>query len=170
MTTTDPERAFVGAVLQLPADAAQKALDLIRDEDIGDPRLRVVVAVARQLVEAGMAPDPVAVLAHARSTGTVTRADAVRNFSLLVSDTYAQCPTPASVRFYAAAVLEEALRRRSTEMAVRIGQAADGESIESLVGLVDGEVQAVRELRARREIVVGNVGRLRLATPPGVSA
>ncbi len=167
--TTDPARAVVGAVLHLPADAAVQVLDLIHDSDLGDPRLRVVAGVARQLVEAGVVPDPVAVVAHARATGTVTKVESIKSFTLLVAELYGGCPTPASARWYAVAVLDQAVRRRCDEMSTRLGQAAEGESLESLLALVDAEARAVREVADRRAVAAGT-SRPRLAAVPGVSA
>ena len=158
--TTDPERALIGAVLNLPADAAVQVLDLINDDDLGDPRLQVVARIARQLAEAGVSPDPPVVFAHARASGTVTRADAIREFSLLLVDLFAEVPTPASARWYAAATLEEALRRRVAEAGARLAQAAQGDSVDSLVELMAAEHEAVREL-ADRQAVADAAPRLR---------
>ncbi len=166
---TDPERALIGAVLHLPASSAVAVLDLVDVDDLAQPRLRVTAGLARQLAEDGTAPDPVAVLAHARATGTVIRAEAIGALSLLLAELYGDCPTPASAGYYAAAVLDEAVRRRCTELSVRIGQAADGESLESLLALVDVEARAVREVADRRAAAAGQA-RPRLAAVPGVSA
>jgi replicative DNA helicase len=148
----DPEAVFIGAVLHLPAADAQQALSLLHADDLADPRLAVIADSARQLAALGIPPDPAAVLAHARAQGTVASADAVRSLSLLLADLWAGCPVPASWRFYAVAVLEEALRRRCTELATRIGQAAERESFASLLELVDVEARAVRELQERRAV------------------
>jgi replicative DNA helicase len=149
--TTDPGRVLVGAALH----GALGVLDVIRDDDLADPRLRVVAGVIRQLAEAGVASDPTTVLAHAQATGTVTGAEAVRGFALLLTELYAGCPTPASARWYAAAALGAAVRRRCQELSTRIGQAAEAESLESLLTLVDAEAKAVRELADRRAAIAG---------------
>lgn len=174
MTTTMPAptdlgRALVGAVEHLPADAAVRVLDLIHDDDLTDPRVRVVAAVARQLAEEGIAPDPAAILAHARATGTVTKADAVQNFALLVAELYAECATPASATFYAVATLQAAIRCRVADAGVRLTQAAEAESHPSLLALVDSERAAVRELADRLAAAAGTA-RPRLAAVPGVGA
>ncbi len=93
MIDLGPEAAFVGAVLHLPADAAVQVLDLVHDSDLEDPRLRVVAGVARQLAQSGVAPDPVAVVAHARASGTVTKVEAIKSFTLVVAELYGGCPT-----------------------------------------------------------------------------
>ncbi len=155
--TTDPARALVGAALH----GAPGVLDLIRDDDLADPRLQVVAGVARELAEAGIAPDPTTVLAHAQATGMVTRADVVCGFALLLAELYGECPTPASAHWYAAAVLDEALRRRCAELSTRIGQAAELESLGSLLALIGTEAAAVRELAARRAAIADAPTRLR---------
>lgn len=154
--TTDPERALLGSVLH----GAPQALEMVHDDDFGDPRLRVVAAIARQLTAAGVPTDPTTVQAHARATGTVTRANAVLEFSMLLIELVAECPMPAAARWYAAATLDGALRRRAAEAGSRLAQAADGESIESLLELVDAEHQAVRQLAERRAAI--DVGEPRL--------
>jgi replicative DNA helicase len=155
--TTDPERALIGAALR----GAAQALDVIHDKDLADRRLRVIAGVIRKLAEAGIPPDPTTVLAQARATGTVTRAEAVQALALLLHELVAECPLPASARFYAVAVLDEAIRRRTAEVGVRLTQAAEGESLESLLALVDREHQAVRELADRRAAAGASPPRLR---------
>lgn len=155
--TTDPGRALVGAALS----GVPQVLELIRDDDLADPRLSVVASVVRQLAEAGAPVDPTTVLAHARATGTVTRADAVQTFALLLHELVAGCPLPASARFYAAAVLDDRIRGRCEEMGARILQASDGGPLDSLLDLVDREHQAVRELAARRAAIASAPARLR---------
>jgi replicative DNA helicase len=155
--TADPARALVGAALH----GAPGVLELIRDDDLADPRLRVVAGVVRQLAEAGATPDPTTVLAHARATGTVTRAAAVQAFALLLHELTTECPVPASARFYAVAVRDEVIRRRCAELAARIGPAAVLESLGSLRALVDAEHRAVRELADRRTALAGAPPRLR---------
>lgn len=155
--TTDVERALVGAVLQ----GATGALDLIEDTDLGDPRLRVVTEVARQLLEAGVTPDPVTVLSHAQATATVTGADEVQAFALLVADLVMACPVVASARWYAVGTLDGALRRRVTEAGARLAQAAEGESLGSMLALVDAEQEAVRKIARRRADAATDAPRLR---------
>ncbi len=155
--TTDPERALIGAALS----GSAQVLDLIRDEDLGSPRLRVVADVIRQLAEASIPPDPTTVLVHARATGTVTGAAAVAEFALLLHELVDGCPVPSSARFYAVGTLDEAIRRRVTEAGIRLAQAADGESLGSLLALVDAEHHAVRELADRRAAVADQPPRLR---------
>lgn len=162
MTDFDPESAFIGAVLHMSAPDALIALDLVRDEDFAEPRLQLVAGLVRQVAEDGVTPDPVTVLAYARANGTVAKPEAIRGLTRLLADVYGGCPTPASGRWYAVGTLDEALRRRCTEMSTRIGQAAKAESLDSLMHLVDTELHAVREVRDRRAAAAGATAPARL--------
>jgi replicative DNA helicase len=145
--TTDAARALLGAAL---LSGATQVLDLLQDGDLADERLRVVAGVIRGMGGSGIPVDATTVLARARSTGTVTRPAAVQGLAVLLAELIGECPNPASARWYAAAVLEDALRRRTAEAGERLIQAAEVESLESLLKLVDREYRAVRELADRR--------------------
>ncbi len=153
-STTDPEVAYVGALLHLPAAAAADAAGLVADDDLADPRLSGILAAVRHLADTGIAPDPTVVFAHLRGTGAITHPDAVRVMSLLLADLYRGCPLPASVRWYAAAVLNEALRRRAAEAGSRIAQAAETASLSVLLEVVNRETRAVINLDHRRAVAV----------------
>lgn len=152
----EPGPAFLGTVLQLPAAVACEALNLVRSVDFTDPRLALIADVCRELATRGVAPEPAAALAHVRAHALVPGVDALRDFTFRLVDLFHGCSEPASWRFYAVAVLEESLRRRCTMVSTRIGQAAEGESIDSLLALVDAEVQAVHAVRDRRSVAIGN--------------
>jgi replicative DNA helicase len=152
----DPEGAFVGAVLHLPAGAAAAALDRVDAGDLADPRLAVILRAATTLARAGIPPDPVSVMALMRADGSVSGEHATHGLTDLLHEAYATCPVPASVTWYAAAVLDEALRRRTVELADRIRQASTG-PLSTLVDLVATEAAAVAELRARRAAITEQV-------------
>ena len=147
-----PASALVGAVLHLPAPGAAAALSLVVDEDLADVQLITIAAVARELAEDGVAPDPTVVLGVVRRRALAT-GEALRRLALRLLEVHANCAVPASARWYAAAVLDEALRRRCTELSTRIAQAAEAESLRSLLALVDAEHQAVKELADRRAAI-----------------
>jgi replicative DNA helicase len=150
LAALDAEAAFVGAVMHQPAPAALDALSLVKSEDFADLWLSVVADACRELAGRGIAPDPTAVLAHIRASAVVTGSDAIRSLSLLLAELYGTVPTPASVRWYRLAVLDGALRRWVEQMAARLGQAAENESIDSLLPLVGREVVAVGDVQQRR--------------------
>jgi replicative DNA helicase len=148
--TLDAEVAFVGSLLHLPARTAADALALVTPEDFGDPQVAVIADVCHRLAASGIDPDPVAVLAYARRHGVLTGVDATRAAALLIAEVYAACPVPAAWRVYAAAVLDESLRRRCTVLATRVGQCAEGGSIDALLALIGTEIAEVRAVHQRR--------------------
>lgn len=153
----DPERAYVGALLWHPAESAAQMAALVEPGDFADPRLRVVLQLVRDVAADGAAPDPVVCMAHARAAGTVSTTHAVKQLTELVAELYGAVPLPASVGFYAAAVLDGSLRRRCAELGERIGQAAETAALADLVALVGLEVGAVYELRNRRAAVLAGL-------------
>jgi replicative DNA helicase len=145
----DPELAFVGSVLHLPSVTAAEALEVIADDDLADPRLRLILGAARRLVADNVAPDGYAVMTVIRRDGMATTGHDVSAVAQVITAAIETCTVPASWRFRAAAVLDEKLRRRSRELSARIGQAANG-PLDTLVALVDAERSAVLELDHRR--------------------
>ncbi len=158
MSVLDPERAFIGALLWLPVESAARAAALVEPGDLADPRLRVVLELVRELAAAGVAPDPVSCMAHARAAGTVGTTHALKGLAELLAELYGAVPLPASVGYYAAAVLDGALRRRCALLGERIGQVAESASLAELVRVVGSEVVAVFELRNRRARVLAGLG------------
>ncbi len=154
----NPESAYIGALLWLEADRAGRAAGLVEPGDLADPRLRVVLGLVRDVVADGAAPDPVVCMAHARATGTVTTTHATKALAELVADLYGGCPLAGSVGFYAAAVLDGALRRRCAVLGMRIAQVAESGSLAELVRVVGAEVLEVFALRNRRARVLTGLG------------
>lgn len=150
MTLVDPERAYIGALLNLPLPRAADAAALVRIDDLGDPQLQVVLEATQQLVADGIAPDPAAVLAHIRADGTVTGPAAVETIALLLLELYQDVAIPMSAPLYARAVLDEAVRRRCLEAGDRIRQAVESCGLEGLVELVQREADAVLALYKHR--------------------
>jgi hypothetical protein len=95
-------------------------------------------------------PCPQAVLAHTRRHGPAAGADGIRVLALLLADLYDSAPVPAGWSYYRAAVVDEALRRRCAEMATRVGQCAEHDSMDTLLELLGTEMTAVRALHQRR--------------------
>lgn len=152
------ERAYIGALLLLPAAPAAAAAALVGPPDLEDPRMRVVMQLVRDVTARGVAPDPVVCLSHARASGAVTTAHAITALAGLLHELYAECPLPASVAYYAVAVLDESLRRRCVELGERIRQAGESASLAELVRVVGAEVHAVVQLRNRRAATLTGLG------------
>ena len=149
-----PEFAYVGAVLLVDLPTSRAALARVRDDDVADRRLRLVLSVARRLVADGVQPDAVKVLVRARLDGDVVIPTAIGDLSMLLIDLVDRVPVPASWGYYAQAILDDALRRRVAEAGARLTQAAEGGSLDSLLELKDREDAAVRELVDRRAIAL----------------
>ncbi|MDQ3455543.1 MAG: hypothetical protein M3513_08820 [Actinomycetota bacterium] len=152
------ERAFLGSLLLMPARSAGRFAGLVEADDLEDPRLRVVHALAAELAAEGVAPDPVAVLARARTRATVTTAHAIREFAELLHTLYAECPLPVCVPYYIAATLDDALRRRCAVLGERIDQAAASSTLADLIRLVGEQVHAVLVLVDRRARTLESLG------------
>lgn len=137
----DAGRATVGALLVLPVRECAALLEVVRDDDPDDPRLRVVLELVRELVAEGRSPDPVAVLAHAQASGRVRRGE-LTAVALLLTELVSvdACPLPAAAEWYAAGLVESSVRRRVSEAVVRLGDAADSSPVEGLVDVVHSEL------------------------------
>jgi replicative DNA helicase len=144
--SVDPENAYVGALLHLPVDQARAAASLVRVDDLGDPQLQVIFTAIGQLIAQGTPADPAATLAHLRAGGVVTGPVAVQAIAQLLIDLHTGVAMPASAPYYARGVLDEALRRRCVEAGTRIAQATERCSLDDLVELAQGEVDAVVDL------------------------
>lgn len=150
MTTVDLGRATVGALLVLPVRECVTLLAVIRDDDPDDPRLRALLKLVRQVVETGRAPDPVTVLAHAQETGALRRGE-MTALALLLTELVSvdACPLPAAAGWYAAALVESAVRRRLTETADRLRTVADSSPREGLGYVVHAEMRDLVDACAR---------------------
>ncbi|MBN3459769.1 hypothetical protein JNN96_37695 [Mycobacterium sp. DSM 3803] len=125
----EPEHQLIGALLWLPASRARAILELVPDTAIWRPRARWAYQLIRTLVDAGHDPNPVVVLAAAR---TQTSADAqptrerVKELSLYLFDAYQQVIAPSTaVGDYAREVLDAAYRRAFRENGIRMQELAE---------------------------------------------
>lgn len=140
----DPsERAFVGALLHLPAQQVVPLIGFVQHDDLDDPRLRVIYRLAGQLAVKGTRPDPAAVHGLARSSGAVMNADLPALTGLLV-DLLTEVPIPQAATAYARSVVEASVRRRVTMAATRLSQAAEGSDVDTLAHLVADEAYALQ--------------------------
>ncbi|MCF6745105.1 hypothetical protein E9529_12600 [Blastococcus sp. KM273128] len=148
------EEAAIGCALWLPVDQAATIVALLPESDIASPNVRLVRRCIVELSDAGVTPDPAAVLAHATSRQHVVGARRIGNLTRTLWRLYDHRATvPASWRYYVAQTLEQAWRRRTTEMAVRLAQVADHASAEELARLTRAEQAAVDAVRARRHAI-----------------
>ena len=147
----DPDRVFIGACLHLPAENVVALARLVEPDDLADAQLRVVYGIAADLARTGRRPDPPLVLSEAQDSGAVVGAHRLQTLALLLLALNECVPVPASASHYAAAVLDNALRRRVVQMATRVRQSADESSTVDMLDLVAAENKAVTVVARRRD-------------------
>ncbi|MGH3968893.1 MAG: DnaB-like helicase N-terminal domain-containing protein [Mycobacterium sp.] len=103
----DAETVFVGCLLWSAPDAAAAVLELVVDDDLASPALAEVVGTVRQLAQAGRPCDAQAAMDQLGRHGAVRRETA-----LAVMTATTAGAVPQAARFYGAAVVAKALRRK----------------------------------------------------------
>lgn len=147
LTNTLAEQAVLGCLLQANLQMALTLLGRLCEDDFADPRHRAVLAAARLTVTDGTPPDPVTVLARMREQG-----HALYDLSTAgpyMVDLMRAAPTLGSATHYATAVVEDSYRRRVQQAGVRLIQAAETASWETLNEVLLTEDLAVHAARAR---------------------
>jgi replicative DNA helicase len=145
------EAAYLGSLLWLDTQQAREAHSWLTETDIGSPPLQLVHRLVGELTAAGIGPDPVVVYELARFRDDVVgehQSHAFTNHLLQLFDH--RTTVPASVRCYAVAALEDAVRRRTAAMATRLAQVADHADLDELRRLTQAEQAAVDAIHARR--------------------
>lgn len=131
----EPEHQLIGALLWLPASRARAILELVPDTAIWRPRARWAYQLIRTLVDAGHDPNPVLVLAAARTQtrdtdllrpGQRPTPRRLKELSLYLFDAYQQVIAPTvAAGDYAREVLDAAYRRAFRENGIRMQQLAE---------------------------------------------
>lgn len=142
------ERDYVGALMHLPADRVLALAQLVRADDLADPRLAIVYTGIVEVAVSGRNPDPALTDAYLREAGMVRASDRAAVVALIV-DLYAEVPLPGAAESYARAVVQEAVRRRVATAATRLAQSADHSGLDGLVAVVTDEAAAIVAACAR---------------------
>ena len=138
------ERAAVGALLLLPLGDVLDVLALLADDDPGDPKVRFVLRMVREVATAGDRPDAAAVWRHAQATGAVRTTRLGLLAATLADLSNAETvPIPLAARANAHAAVQAAVRRRVVEAADRLRQAADDADVDTLPTVAGAELAAV---------------------------
>ena len=145
---TDPERQFLGCLMQAPARAARRVLAGMRADDMTGGMTAHVLQLAIETVAADQAPAPVILYTHAIATGQCPGEHRRHWLSGWLIDTYRDAPPPMEADYLKAVVLEAAWRRAVAEHARRLVQAAESSPTEVLRELV-GDTATVDELWTR---------------------
>lgn len=157
---TDPERGFLGCLMQLPAATARRLLAGMRADDMAGAITAPVLRLAIELAATGTAPAPVALYAHAITTGRAPGQQRREWLSGWLIDTYRDAPPAALADHLKAAVLEAAWRRALLAHAVRIEQALDTTDPDALRELADEGLTSAEEVwRRYRAALTGETTR-----------
>ena len=141
------ERHYVGALLHLRGVEARTAATWVRPEDLADPQLRQVLAAVQEGIRDNQ-HEVAAVVPRMIRAGTCP-SDLAGLSSVLVVELLGEVPHPLSWSAYAAVILDEAMRRHVRECATRLAQAADTDSLPSLLGVLTDASLSVHELAQR---------------------
>ncbi|NIH85777.1 hypothetical protein [Amycolatopsis granulosa] len=150
---TNPERQFLGCLMQMHARAARHVLAGMRATDFAGGMAAHVLQLAIEVVAADQTPAPVALYAHAVATGQAPGEKRREWLSGWLIDTYRDAPMPELADHLKAVLLETAWRRALLAHARRIEQAVSGSPTEVLRELPD-DTAAIDELWTRYQAAV----------------
>lgn len=147
----DAEEAFIAGLLGMDHQQADTLVSLLQRDDLTRPALQLIHQLIGELAAAGVNPDPAAILAHAIAEEHVTGAHHIQTFTgvLMRLIDHRALTYSGSVRWYAVHVLDQAVRRRTVEMTVRLAQVADHADTDELERLTQAEHSAIEAVRAR---------------------
>lgn len=160
----DPERQFLGCLMQLATDPARSLLTGMQAADLGSPVTVEVLQLAIELVAANQAPTPLALLDRVWET-TDTRpwtggARRLHTLGVWIADTYHHAPlAPAACGAWVKSlVLKAAWRRAVREHGLRLVQAVEQEcSTESLYAITD-DTSRIDDLWSRYQAARNHLG------------
>lgn len=161
----DPERQFLGCVMQLDTDPARRLLAGMQATDLNEPIAADVLQLAIELVAADQAPTPLALLDGVWET-TDTRPwtggpHRLQTVGSWIADTFHHAPPVpvASGTWLKTVVLKAAWRRAVRAHGLRLVQAVEEEcSTTSLYEIADDTVR-VDDLWSRYRIACGHIMR-----------
>ncbi|MFV8176717.1 hypothetical protein [Mycolicibacterium peregrinum] len=131
LTQWNPENQLVGSLMWLTAAQAQPLLQAVPASAIWHPTARWVYEIITTLVDGGQDPNPVTIMAAARTQpySEALQLDQpptghqIKTVALYVFDAYRHAMTPdVAAGTYARDVLEEAYRRGFTQAGLRMQQ------------------------------------------------
>lgn len=156
----DPERQFLGLLMQLPAAPARRLLAGMCPDDLADPLASHVLGLAIAAVAAGQNPDPITLFDHATETAEPPVADRIQRLAIWLADTH-QHSGAASGGYLKTLVLKAAWRRAVHEHATRVAHATTTSPTEVLRELADDTGRA-DDLWTRYQAALGDspAGRL----------
>lgn len=160
----DPERQFLGCVMQLDAAPARRLLTGMQAADLDDPIASDVLQLAIELVAADQAPTPLALLDGLWETtdtrpwtGGPRRLQTVGSW---LADTYHHAPhAPATTgAWLKTVVLKAACRRAVRAHGLRLVQAVDDEWATTSLYAVADDTARIDDLWSRYRTACEQVG------------
>lgn len=145
------EVATVGALLIGPADVI---LALVRSADFLDRRCAFIVETAQRMVRENVPVDQVTLNGFVRRHGLLDAAAPRMLLASFLAEMVAVAPVPASGGWYAAQVVEAAVRRRSVVAGQRISRTAEDGALAELRTVLLAELAAVMAELDRAEVSV----------------
>lgn len=139
------EAAVVGGVLLAELKGAARILAAYKPDDVTEPRLRVIDAVARLLVAREMRPTPPAIAAEAVDGGHVPKGRE-NHLGILLLDLVDVTLNPESrvAETYARQLVRASVRRRVQTAVTRLGEAAEKASLADLTTIARSEIEALQ--------------------------
>lgn len=147
----EAEAALLGCLLRMTVFTGRATCLQLRDDDLTDPRHRLVLAGIRATLERDVAPDPVTVLGVLRHLGLETSFLDDKGAGVVLAELYAAAPVVENAGHYLRIVLEHAFRRRIVETSERLEQVAGTASLEALRDVLDREWSALHRSYGRLE-------------------
>ncbi|WP_027941305.1 hypothetical protein [Amycolatopsis taiwanensis] len=153
----DPERQFLGCLMQLPTTPARRVLSGMRPTDLADPTASFVLYLAVRAVAHDQPPSPAVLFEHAHEIAERPRATRLHEVGLWIANTYQDAPIAPEqhVAYLKAVVLKAAWRRAVAEHAHRLLQAVAESPTDELHELAD-DTATVDDLWSRYEVARGH--------------
>ncbi|KAA9164978.1 hypothetical protein FPZ12_006940 [Amycolatopsis acidicola] len=153
----DPERQFLGCVMQLPINPARRLLAGMRPNDVANPLAAFVLHLAIGAVANDQPPMPIVLFERAQEIAGRPRAARLREIAAWIARTYEAAPLAPEqhAAHLKSVVLKAAWRRAVDEHARRILQAVAESSTDELHRLAD-DTGAADELWTRYRAALNN--------------
>lgn len=118
--TLEPDRAFLGCLMQTSIAQARRLLAGVRPDDACSSIAQQVLSLVIRLVVEGIKPDPVVLLFQARNQGWLNSEYRHKRFAEWLIDTFRSAPVPEFAAVVKTGMLEQALRWALREQAQRV--------------------------------------------------
>lgn len=147
--TLEPDRAFVGCLMQLPPAAARGLLAGVRPDDAHSTITQRVLFLVIRLAAREIKPDPVVLLTEARNQGWLTTRHRHEQFATWLIDTFRAAPAPQAGQVVKRDMLEHALRWAITQRAKAVADITEHREIDRVREYATFDTDRISDLWAR---------------------